>query len=262
MGIRPGPGKAGLSTDSLQQVGPGRKLPAPAGRRRARRQAGTSRGGSTQARTTQQSEPVPSLAQRSALFSLEELPALSLWFRGRNSGSRWVLGAGAGSPGSLGSAPASGDRHSHPRGVRWHHLCVSCLPLPRKPANQRDFLPVTLSPSFCGHQMAVWLHERNPPPPFVLGKKKERTKTKLRDVSCTICHVFLWACLSPAAPPFRGFLSQNLLSRFLSHLVFLLLGMLLPVAFRKSLWALIHLFFSDPGHRSSPERIGKTHTIT
>lgn len=185
VGIRAGPRKSGLSTDSLQQV-PGGNFQ----HLRARRLARTSQGGSTQARTTHQSEPSPSLAQQSPLFSVEELPGLLLWFRGRNSGSCacrcrcWLQGGLSGRSLLLVTVTVIRVASAGTIGV--------CLPRapppprPRKPANE-DFLPVTLSPSFSGREMALWSHERTRSPPFVLGKKKKKrkgneTKQKPRDL--------------------------------------------------------------------------------
>ncbi|XP_039702466.1 uncharacterized protein LOC120589130 isoform X2 [Pteropus medius] len=83
-------------------------------------------------------------------------------------------------------------------------------PTPRKPANERDFLPVAPSPSFSDHQMALWSHEGTRSPPFLLRKKKEEEEEEEEEkkqqkksgatFSGTIGHISFWACLSQACP--------------------------------------------------------------
>lgn len=176
------------------------------------------------------SHPGPN--SQSPLFSAEELPALLLWFRGRNSGSRgW--GTGAGSRGSLRSVAASRDCHSHPRGVRWHHRCVFYPPKSSGPEGFSSRNPVAefLRPL---DGTVVPPKDRHPPP-FVLEKKKKGKKTQERkkqtraSFSGTLCHIFFWAYLSQACPgaqlllPSVASQMETLCPRFLRNLVFLLL---------------------------------------
>lgn len=228
VGIRPGPRKSRLSTDSLQQVPRGNFQ-----RPRARRLARTSQGGSAQVRTAHQSQPIPSLAQQSVAFVL----------RGRTSGavamvSRAELrsrgwGTGAGSRGSLRSVAASRDCHSHPRGVRWHHRCVFSPPKSSGPEGFSSRNPVAefLRPL----DGTVVPRKDRRPPPFVLEKKKKGKKTQERkkqtraSFSGTLCHIFFWAYLSQACPgaqlllPSVASQMETLCPRFLRNLVFLLL---------------------------------------
>lgn len=165
------------------------------------------------------SRPGPN--SQSPLFSAEELPALLLWFRGRNSGSRgW--GTGAGSRGSLRSVAASRDCHSHPRGVRWHHRCVFSPPKSSGPEGFSSRNPVAefLRPL----DGTVVPRKDRRPPPFVLEKKKKGKKNPRKEKTNprqlfrdTLPHFLLglpepglsWG---PAAPPFSGFSNGNLVS--------------------------------------------------
>ena len=123
--------------------------------------------------------------------------------------------------------------------------------------------------------MAVWSHERLPSPPFVLEKKKKKgpkPKTQKMKPSRAFPGHFAHFLLGPpepglswgpAAPPSSGFLNGNLVSPVpqQSCISAALNALALPMAFRKWLWALISLFFSDPSRLSSPEKIGKTHPV-
>lgn len=157
MGIRPGPRKARLSTDSLQQVPRGNFQ-----RLRARRLARTSQGGSAQVRTSHQSEPIPSLAQQSVAFVLGGTTSGAVAMVSRAELRKLRVRAPVPARGGLSGRSLLLVTVAVIR-VASANTAGAFFP-PRKAADQRDFLAVTLSPSFSGHQMALWNHERAPSP--------------------------------------------------------------------------------------------------
>lgn len=123
-------------------TGSARKLPAPAGPEPGTDLTGRQHAG--QDHPPIRAHPIPGPTVSRLCAPRKNFRRCCYGFEGgtqeaAGAGARAGAGAGSGSQGSLGSVPASGDCHSHPRGGRWHHRCVFFPP--EKQRTRGSFFP-------------------------------------------------------------------------------------------------------------------------